>query len=120
MPRKSQWNSPTTAIRIPEHCADDLLAIAKLLDAPPNLHWDGSVATNPQALVKLSQFHTHIEVLVRELKRERDPLTKGRYEELVDHIWNAVQQYQEVQYRLFCQRTGQQPTSRGRSEVASV
>lgn len=34
MPRKSNWNSPTTAIRIPQHCADDLMAIAKLLDQP--------------------------------------------------------------------------------------
>lgn len=34
MPRKSPWNGPTKAIRVPEHCADDLLAIAQFLDSP--------------------------------------------------------------------------------------
>jgi len=34
MPRKSPWNGPTKAIRVPEHCADELLAIARFLDSP--------------------------------------------------------------------------------------
>jgi hypothetical protein len=39
MPRKSNWNGSTTVIRIPEHCADDLVAIAKLLDCPHGPDW---------------------------------------------------------------------------------
>jgi hypothetical protein len=39
MPRKSPWNGPTKAIRVPEHCADDLVAIAKLLDCPHGPDW---------------------------------------------------------------------------------
>jgi len=34
MPRPSNWNSPTTAIRIPAHAAEQLLAIARQLDSP--------------------------------------------------------------------------------------
>lgn len=33
MPRPSKWNSKTTAIRVPEHAADQLLAIARQIDA---------------------------------------------------------------------------------------
>lgn len=34
MPRPSKWKSKTTAIRVPEHAADQLLAIARQLDVP--------------------------------------------------------------------------------------
>ena len=33
MPRPSKWQSKTTAIRVPEHAAEQLLAIAKQLDS---------------------------------------------------------------------------------------
>jgi hypothetical protein len=32
MPRPSNWNSPTTAIRVPTHCAEQLLEIARALN----------------------------------------------------------------------------------------
>jgi len=109
MPRKSPWNGPTKAIRVPEHCADELLAIAKLLDGPPNLHWDETVSTKAQVIYRLSNFLTHIEVLIRELRREHGPHTQGRYEQLVDQIWSAVERHKEANYRLFCQRINQRP-----------
>ena len=108
MPRKSPWNGPTKAIRIPEHCADDLMAIAKLLDRPESLHWDESTATQPQALVKLSSFHAYVESLVREIKRTKQP-TEEQYQCLVNALWDAVDRYKEANYRLFCEKIGQPP-----------
>jgi len=34
MPRPSNWNNPTTSIRIPAHTVDRLLELARLLDLP--------------------------------------------------------------------------------------
>lgn len=33
MARPSRWNTPTVAIRVPSHCADRLLELAKTLDS---------------------------------------------------------------------------------------
>ena len=107
MPRKSNWNSPTTAIRIPQHCADDLVAIAKLLDSPKP-HWDEDIPISPQVIHRLSQFHSIVEVLVREIKRTEQP-DLDRYQRLVNALWDAVERFKESNYRLFCQRIGQQP-----------
>ncbi|MEM9118202.1 MAG: hypothetical protein AAGD09_10010 [Cyanobacteria bacterium P01_F01_bin.56] len=108
MPRKSEWNSPTTAIRIPEHCAEDLKAIAKLLDRPESLNWDESIDPKAQALHKLSSFHAYAESLVREIKRTEQP-TPDEYQHLVNALWDAVERYKEANYRLFCERIGQPP-----------
>jgi hypothetical protein len=37
MPRPSSWNSPTTAIRVPAHAVDALLALARQLDQADNV-----------------------------------------------------------------------------------
>lgn len=121
MPRKSNWNSPTTAIRVPEHTAPTLLAIAQLLDRGPSLHWDESVDMRSQVIWRLSQFHTYVEVVVREIKRTKQPPTAEQYERLVNALMDAVDRYKEANYRLFCERIGQPPNPKlGRSPICPL
>lgn len=120
MPRKSNWNSPTTAIRVPEHTAPTLLAIAKLLDRAPSLHWDESVDMRSQVIWRLSQFHTYVEVVVREIKRTKQPTVED-YERVVSGLMEAVDRHKEANYRLFCERIGQKPnTQLGRSPICPL
>ncbi|MBF2034516.1 MAG: hypothetical protein IGR92_03315 [Leptolyngbyaceae cyanobacterium T60_A2020_046] len=50
MPRPPSWNSPATAIRVPVHLSQQLLAIARCMDAGDSGGYQGFVQ-NPDILI---------------------------------------------------------------------
>jgi hypothetical protein len=99
MPRPPKWNGETVAIRVPKHCAPELLAIAKMLDSGFKVDdWDESLPTaldKTQALIQLWYFAGHVEALLRECDRTGDS------DRLRDRLWFSLKRMaKEASYRM--------------------
>ena len=82
MPRPSKWRSKTTAIRVPEHAADQLLAIARQLDAP-----SGFVQNPKPTLITIDDFATAERYILQNehLTADEEAIIESAMSELWSH-----------------------------------
>lgn len=111
MARPPKWNGPTTALRVPAHCAPQLEQIARLLDSDPDLNWDAELPPLPQAVAILDFFHGYVLSLLLEAKRR---IRAGEealkvYEDIFDTLGTAHEKATDAAYYGFCVRSGQKP-----------
>lgn len=99
MARPPKWNGKTTAIRVPEHCAPQLLALAQQLDKP-------FVQNDPppkQYLVSIENQNRSERFLISE-PPDLTPEELATVAELEERFWQSLQHLTEDERMVvFCE-----------------
>jgi hypothetical protein len=112
MPRPAKWSGPTVAIRVPKRLAPVLMAIAKLMDKEDPTLWDEDTPVLPQALQKLWDWSTYVQVKFlacdRKIAAGGDRLTI--LEDLLNALrWSEQHFAADAKCGLFRRRWGEGP-----------